>query len=49
MRETCDPIPGARLSVIPHAGHLSSLEQREAFTAELRGFLDTGYPTPVRT
>ena len=40
VREMGDAIPGARLSVIPRAGHLSNLEQREAFTTELRQFLD---------
>ena len=44
MREMCDAIPGARLQVIPRAGHLSNLEQREVFTAELRGFLNGAYP-----
>jgi 3-oxoadipate enol-lactonase len=34
-------IPGAELAVIEGAGHLSNLEQPEAFNAELTGFLDT--------
>lgn len=33
-------IPGARLSVIPKAGHLSSLEEPEAFNADLLSFLN---------
>jgi 3-oxoadipate enol-lactonase len=33
-------IPGARSAVIPDAGHMSSLENPEAFNAELSGFLD---------
>lgn len=40
MSAMCDAIPTARLTVIPGAGHLSNLERREAFTDELRGFLD---------
>jgi pimeloyl-ACP methyl ester carboxylesterase len=32
-------IPGARLTIIPQAGHLSNLEQPEAFTAALAEFL----------
>jgi len=34
-------IPGARLSIIPGAGHLPPLEQPSATTAALREFLDT--------
>jgi pimeloyl-ACP methyl ester carboxylesterase len=34
-----DRIPGARLLTIAGAGHLSSLEQPEAFNAALREFL----------
>jgi len=33
-------IPGARLAVIPDAGHLPPLEQAEAFNGQLRSFLD---------
>jgi pimeloyl-ACP methyl ester carboxylesterase len=33
-------IPGARLVVIPGAGHLANLEEPGAFNAALRGFLD---------
>ena len=33
-------LPQARLAVIPGAGHLSNLEQPEAFNAEVKGFLD---------
>ena len=32
-------IPGARMSVIPQAGHLPHIEQPQAFLAELRKFL----------
>lgn len=34
-------IPGARLLTIPHAGHLSNLEQPRAFIQAVRQFLDT--------
>jgi pimeloyl-ACP methyl ester carboxylesterase len=34
-------LPRARLVTIPDAGHLSSLENAEAFNAELRAFLGT--------
>jgi pimeloyl-ACP methyl ester carboxylesterase len=34
-------IPGAQLAVLPHAGHLSNLEQPEAFLAATRTFLST--------
>lgn len=34
-------LPNARLAVIPKAGHLSNLEDPDAFTAELRSFLET--------
>lgn len=34
-----DAIPGARFELIPRAGHLSNLEQPEAFTALLRDHL----------
>ncbi len=33
-------IPGARLEIIPQAGHLSNLEQPEAFNAAIRAFLE---------
>lgn len=33
-------IPGARFETVPHAGHLSSLENPKAFDAALRAFLD---------
>ncbi len=36
MRET---IPGARLVMIPGAGHVSNFEQPERFNAEVRGFI----------
>ena len=34
-----DLIPGARLAVVPQAGHLPQIEQPQAFMKELRGFL----------
>jgi pimeloyl-ACP methyl ester carboxylesterase len=34
-----DAIPGARLRVIPGAGHVSNMEQPERFNAEVRGFV----------
>jgi 3-oxoadipate enol-lactonase len=34
-------IPGSRLVLIPAAGHLSNLEQPDAFSAALLEFLDT--------
>lgn len=39
-REIASRIPGARLVVIPHAGHLSCLEQPQPVTAVIRKFLD---------
>ena len=38
--EMAQQLPNARLAVIPDAGHLSNLEQPEAFNAELKAFLD---------
>lgn len=38
--DMCRRLPDARLAVIPAAGHLSSLEQPEPFTAKLRTFLE---------
>ena len=35
----CDSIRGARLVVIPSAGHVSNMEQPQAFNAEVRDFL----------
>ena len=32
-------IPGARLEIVPRAGHLANLEQPDAVNAALRGFL----------
>jgi 3-oxoadipate enol-lactonase len=40
-REMAEAIPGARLTEIEAAGHLSSVEQPEAVTAALRRFLVT--------
>ena len=39
-RRLAAAIPGARLVEIPRAGHLSAIEQPEAVTAELVGFLE---------
>jgi pimeloyl-ACP methyl ester carboxylesterase len=39
-REMATRIPGARLVVLPGAGHLSPLETPDAFNAALAGFLD---------
>ncbi|MBV9232125.1 MAG: alpha/beta fold hydrolase [Chloroflexi bacterium] len=36
-------IPGTQLAVIPHSGHLSNLEQPEAFLAALRSFLQASF------
>ena len=38
--EMRDRLPDARLAVIPQAGHLSNLEDPEAFNAELTAFLE---------
>lgn len=38
-----DAIPGAQLVIVPKAGHLSSLEQPEAFNAALSEFLATNF------
>ena len=40
-RQFSDAIPGARLVVIPGAGHVSNLEAPERFNAELRGFYNS--------
>ena len=39
-RTMADSIPDSRLVIIPEAGHLSNLEQPEAFNKALRGFLE---------
>jgi pimeloyl-ACP methyl ester carboxylesterase len=39
-RRLAEAIPGARLELIPEAGHLASLEQPEVFNRALRAFLD---------
>jgi YbgC/YbaW family acyl-CoA thioester hydrolase len=39
VRALADAIPGARLAIIPGAGHLPPMEQPEATTARLREFL----------
>ena len=44
VEEMSRGIPGARFAAIADAGHLSNLEQRERFDAELGGFLATEYP-----
>ncbi len=36
-------IPNAQFAVIPRAGHLSNLEQSEAFLAQVRSFLLSGF------
>ncbi len=41
-REMCAGIPGARLAVIPKAGHASNVEQPARFNAEIRKFCRTG-------
>jgi pimeloyl-ACP methyl ester carboxylesterase len=38
-REIADAIPGARLEIVPDCGHLSTLEQPEAVSRALRGWL----------
>lgn len=40
-REYAAKIPGAQVVIIPHAGHLSNLEQPENFFAVVRSFLAT--------
>ena len=35
-----EAIPGARLEIIPQAGHLSNLENPDAFNQTLRSFLN---------
>jgi pimeloyl-ACP methyl ester carboxylesterase len=40
-RLIAESIPGARFEVIPSAGHMSNLEQPEAFNAAVRSFLET--------
>jgi len=40
-QKMAEQIPGARLAVVPGAGHLSSLEQPEAVTRALREFLES--------
>ena len=39
-REMADAIPGARLSIIPDSGHVSTLERPDAVTAALLDWLD---------
>ena len=39
-QDMCDALAAGRLARIPRAGHLSSLEDPEAFNAALRAFLD---------
>jgi pimeloyl-ACP methyl ester carboxylesterase len=34
-------IPGARLEIVEHCGHISSLEQPEAVTARLRAWIQS--------
>jgi 3-oxoadipate enol-lactonase len=40
LAETAHAIPGARLVVVPDAGHISNLENPAAFNRALAGFLD---------
>jgi 3-oxoadipate enol-lactonase len=40
-REYAAKIPGAQIAIIPHAGHLSNLEQPENFFEVVRSFLAT--------
>jgi pimeloyl-ACP methyl ester carboxylesterase len=40
-RKIADAIPGARLEIVPMAGHLSNLEQPERFNAALGEFLSS--------
>lgn len=40
-RAIADAIPGARLVILPGAGHLSNLESPDAFNAAAQGFLST--------
>ncbi len=45
-RELADGIDGSRLVVIPAAGHLTYVEQPEAFREAVLGFLSAGGSTP---
>lgn len=40
-RRLAEGIPGARLEIIPHAGHLCTVEEPEAVNAVLSSFLDS--------
>jgi 3-oxoadipate enol-lactonase len=40
-KRIAEAIPGARFKVLPSAGHMSNLEQPEAFNAAVRSFLET--------
>ncbi|HET9443801.1 MAG TPA: alpha/beta fold hydrolase [Acidimicrobiales bacterium] len=44
-REMAGAIPGARVVVVPDAGHLTNLEQPDAFNRAMRDFLDRLAPT----
>lgn len=44
MRTMAEAIPGARYAQIPGAGHLSNLENPEAFNRLVAGFLDAALP-----
>jgi 3-oxoadipate enol-lactonase len=39
-REIADAIPGAQLTILPSAAHLSNVEQAERFNDALLDFLD---------
>ncbi len=41
-------IPGSRLVILPGVGHLLNLEATEAFNREVRRFLRTVPPNPIR-
>lgn len=47
-RAIADAIPGSRLAVIPHAGHLANQEQPASFNAAVRAFLAEHRPLPTR-
>jgi 3-oxoadipate enol-lactonase len=40
-REIANAIPGAQLTILPSAAHLSNVEQAERFNEALLGFLDS--------
>jgi len=38
LKEAADKIPGAQHVIIPEAGHISAMENHDAFVAALRDF-----------